>query len=80
MNSEVSAAAITVRRRLCVTGWDLLVGRVWVLSYVVGVNKILNSATLMNVQRGINDEDIAEIILGQNPQSGGALVWRDECA
>lgn len=37
---------------------------------------MLNSATLMNVQRGINDEDIAEIILGQNLQSGGALVWR----
>ena len=31
---------------------------------------MLNSATLMNVQRGINDEDIAEIILGQNLQSG----------
>ena len=51
-------------------------GRVWVLSYVVEVNKILNSATLMNVQRGINDEDIAEIILGQNLQSGGAPAWR----
>lgn len=47
--------------------------------FVVGSRKVkmLNSATLMNVQRGINDEDIAEIILGQNLQSGGALVWRD---
>ena len=46
--------------------------------FVVGSRKVkmLNSATLMNVQRGINDEDIAEIILGQNLQSGGALVWR----
>lgn len=46
--------------------------------FVVGSRKVkmLNSATLMNVQRGINDEDIAEIILGQNLQSGGAPAWR----
>lgn len=50
--------------------------------FVVGSRKVkmLNSATLMNVQRGINDEDIAEIILGQNLQSGGAPVWRGGCA
>jgi len=75
----VSAAAITVRRRLCVTGWDLLWGRVWVCCGS-GKVKMLNSATLMNVQRGINDEDIAEIILGQNLQSGGAPAWRGGCS
>ena len=81
VNSEVSAAAITVRRRLCVTGWDLLLGR-GVCGFCCGSGKVkmLNSATLMNVQRGINDEDIAEIILGQNLQSGGAPVWRGGCA
>ena len=80
VDSEVSAAAITVRRGLGVTGWDLLWGGVGCLSYVVGVNKMLNSATLMNVQRGINDEDIAEIILGQNLQSEGAPAWRGGCS
>ena len=50
--------------------------------FVVGNRKVkmLNSATLMNVQRGINDEDIAEIILGQNLQSGGAPAWRGGCS
>ena len=53
------------------------------MAFVVGSRKVkmLNSATLMNVQRGINDEDIAEIILGQNlqsgvPQHGGVGVHR----
>lgn len=50
--------------------------------FVVGSRKVkmLNSATLMNVQRGINDEDIAEIILGQNLQSRGAPAWRGGCS